>query len=154
MTAGIETDLKLQDSLPYRLSVLSNAVSRGVAERYQRDFNISVWQWRVMAVLGEKPGLSASQIAEHTQMDKVAVSRAVSSLIETGRLRRNAVQDDGRRSHLFLTAEGREIYDRIVPVARAFEADLTQALAPDELEVFLGLLDRLAKQVSPDAALW
>ena len=42
MTAGIETDLKLQDYLPYRLSVLSNAVSRGVAERYQRDFNISV----------------------------------------------------------------------------------------------------------------
>ena len=33
--------LRLSDFLPYRLSVLSNTVSRGIADRYQRDFGLS-----------------------------------------------------------------------------------------------------------------
>ena len=45
--------LRLDGFLPYRLSVLSNAVSRKIADMYEREFDISIWQWRIIAVLGE-----------------------------------------------------------------------------------------------------
>ncbi len=70
----------LEDFLPYRLSILSNRVSRAIAARYAKAFDLTIPEWRVIAVLGRRPGLTAKEIAEATEMDKVAVSRAVARL--------------------------------------------------------------------------
>ncbi|MEL7130035.1 MAG: MarR family winged helix-turn-helix transcriptional regulator [Pseudomonadota bacterium] len=149
-----QPQLRLSDFLPYRLSVLSNTVSKRIAERYQSEFGLSVWQWRVMAVLGEAPGLTAKDISERTAMDKVAVSRAVSGLVEDGILRREAAQDDGRRSMLYLSEAGQAIYARIVPLAMSYETELTQALTAVDIETLKHLLDSCADVVSPDQKLW
>lgn len=77
-----DTPLRLSTFLPFRLSVLSNAISQKIAELYDREFGLSIWQWRVMAVTADTPGISATEIGQRTQMDKVAVSRAVAGLIE------------------------------------------------------------------------
>ena len=58
-----------------------------IAAAYERDFGLSIPQWRVMAVLARNPGLSAAEVAARTAMDKVAVSRAVQGLLAAGRLR-------------------------------------------------------------------
>ena len=76
-------ELRLERFLPYRLSVLSNRVSQDIARLYSARFNLSITEWRVMAVLGHERGLSANTVAERTAMDKVAVSRAVSALMDT-----------------------------------------------------------------------
>ena len=48
--------LRLATFLPFRLSVLSNAISQRIAELYDREFGLSIWQWRVMAVTADTPG--------------------------------------------------------------------------------------------------
>ncbi|MEM9668801.1 MAG: MarR family winged helix-turn-helix transcriptional regulator [Pseudomonadota bacterium] len=146
--------LKLSDYLPYRLSVLSNTISRSIAERYEAAFGISMRQWRVMAILGEFAGLNATDISERAAMDKVAVSRAVSSLIEMKLVRREATQDDGRRSRLFLTERGAGVYDEIVPMAAGYEAELTGAMDADEVQKLLELLDACASIAAPGRKLW
>ena len=55
--------LDLDQFLPYRLSVLTNRISRGLAALYSERFDISVTEWRVIAVLGRYPGLSANNVA-------------------------------------------------------------------------------------------
>ena len=92
--------LRLATFLPFRLSVLSNAVSQRIAELYDREFGLSVWQWRVMAVTADTPGISATEIGQRTQMDKVAVSRAVARLLERALIQREIHGDDRRRSVL------------------------------------------------------
>jgi DNA-binding MarR family transcriptional regulator len=69
--------LDLDRFVPYKLSVLSNRVSDAIARHYSERFGLSIPEWRVMAVLGQKPGLSARDVAARTAMDKVQVSRAV-----------------------------------------------------------------------------
>ena len=88
------TKLTLADFLPYRLSVLSNTISSAIAEMYDREFGLSIWQWRVMAVVGETPGVSGREVTQRTAMDKVAVSRAVAGLIELGYLTRAPSRSD------------------------------------------------------------
>ena len=146
--------LKLAEFLPYRLSVLSNTISRSIAEVYDREFGLNIWQWRVMAVVGETSGLSATDVAERTAMDKVAVSRAVSGLIELGYLTREASQKDARRSVLALTRQGQSIYREIVPLALAYEKDLLKGIDKGELEALQNTLSQLASIVSPDRKLW
>ena len=135
--------LDLEHFLPYRLSVLSNRVSGAIARVYSERFALSVTEWRVMAVLGRYPALSAGEVAQRTAMDKVAVSRAVAGLVEAGRVEREIHDDDRRRSVLRLSAAGRAIHDQVAPLALGFEKRLLDGMAPDERDVLFRLLDRL-----------
>jgi DNA-binding MarR family transcriptional regulator len=121
--------LELDRFLPYRLSVLSNRVSQDIARLYAERFGLGITQWRILAVLGRYPDLSATEVAERTAMDKVAVSRAVASLLEAGLLRRRAHGADRRKSVLELSARGYRIYDEVAPLALAFEQRLLAGLA-------------------------
>jgi len=143
MSARTDNSLKLEEFLPYRLSVLSNTVSSTIAAAYAERFGLSVPEWRVLAILGRFPGLSAGEVAERGAMDKVAVSRAVSRLLKAGRVRRRFADADRRRSILGLSPKGRAIHAKITPLARRYEAALLHGLTPSERERFEVLLDKL-----------
>jgi len=139
--------LALDAFVPYRLSVLTNQVSSAIARRYADRFGLTIPEWRVMATLGETPGLSARDVAARTAMDKVQVSRAVSSLMAAKRVQRSYDAEDGRVTRLSLTRAGRAIYDEIVPLALHLEATFLSALTAEERETFDRLLTKLARQV-------
>ena len=136
--------LNLDQFIPYRLSVLTNRVSSAIARHYSDRFNLSIPEWRVMAVLGQTPGLSARQVAERTAMDKVQVSRAVQSLLEAKRLTRDTHSLDGRVSQLSLSLEGLAIYKELVPVALELEREFLAGLSLQDRK----LLDRLLTKLS------
>ncbi|HZD53335.1 MAG TPA: MarR family transcriptional regulator [Woeseiaceae bacterium] len=139
----MKRQLILEDFLPYRLSILSNTVSRTIARTYDKRFGLSIPEWRVIAVLGRFPGLSAVEVAERTMMDKVAVSRAVSKLLRRGRIDRQFADADKRRSILNLTDEGRKVHDEIAPLALKFEEDLLHGLNEEEIHTLNVLTERL-----------
>ncbi|HEX3809779.1 MAG TPA: MarR family winged helix-turn-helix transcriptional regulator [Rhizomicrobium sp.] len=140
--------LELERFLPYRLSVLSNRVSGAIAKQYSSRFDLSIPEWRVMAVLGGTPNLSAREVAQRTAMDKVQVSRAVQSLLKAKRLQREKHPHDGRSAHLSLTAKGQAIYDEIAPLALHLEELFLSALTPLERAAFDKLMAKLARQAS------
>lgn len=135
--------LILERFLPYRLSVLSNRLSSAIAREYAQRFDLTITEWRVMAILGRTPGLSANQVAQRSAMDKVAVSRAVARLLAAGRLEREFDEDDRRRSVLRLSEAGYAIYDAVVPLALGFEQQVLGELTEDERALLFRLLDRL-----------
>lgn len=136
-------ELILEEFLPYRLAVLSHTVSATIAQVYEERFNLSIPEWRVIAILGRYPGLSAVEVAERTVMDKVAVSRAVTKLLKNGRIDRQFADADRRRSILNLSEEGRRVHNEIAPLALQFERDLLEGLDADELEKLDGIMERL-----------
>jgi DNA-binding MarR family transcriptional regulator len=136
-------ELKLEEFLPYKLSVLSNTVSTTVARAYDKRFKVSIPEWRVIAILGRFPGLSAVEVAERTMLDKVAVSRAVTKLIKKGRIDREFADVDKRRSILNLSEDGRKLHDEIAELALAFERDLLEGLSEEELTQLDSLMERL-----------
>lgn len=143
-----EPSLKLEAFLPYRLSVLSNRISRAVARLYEDRFDLKLPEWRVMAVVGRRPNMTATEIVEFTAMDKVAISRAVKRLVDMGRVCVIGDPNDARRQRLSLSAEGRAIYDQIVPLAISVEAQLLADLTPEDRAA----LDRLIVRLGEAAA--
>lgn len=144
--------LELERFLPYRLSVLSNRVSQTIADAYVERFGLAVTEWRVIAVLGRYPDLSANGVAERTAMDKVAVSRAVARLLERGLLRRAVHDGDRRRSVLALSEAGYRIYDEVAPLALECERRLLAHLSAEERATLDALLDRLLREGLPQLA--
>ncbi len=136
-------ELKLENFLPYQLAVLSNTVSTTVARAYDKRFKVSIPEWRVIAVLGRFPGLSAVEVAERTLMDKVAVSRAVTKLIKNGRIDREFADADRRRSILNLSEDGKKLHDEIAQVALRFERDLVEGFSEEEMKNLTNIMERL-----------
>lgn len=138
-----EPHVELERFLPYRISVLSLAVSQSIARLYSERFSISIPEWRAIAVLGNYQPLTANEICERTSMDKVQVSRAVGRLVSAGLLLRQTDRNDRRRANLRLSARGLRIYRDIVPLAKECEARLLSALTPAEQTEFDRLLHKL-----------
>ncbi len=131
--------LDLEHFLPYRLSVLSNRVSEAISATYRDRFGLAVTEWRVIAILGRHPGTTATEVAQRSAMDKVAISRSVKRLLERELIERAADDADRRSRRLHLSISGQTIHDQVVPAARAFEQRLLERLSAAEQ----GMLDRL-----------
>ena len=139
----MDDELILEKFLPYRLSALSHTISTNIARVYEKRFGVSIPEWRVIAILGRFPGLSAVEVADRTLMDKVAVSRAVTKLIKNGRIDRQFADADRRRSILNLSEEGRKVHNEIAPLALQFERELLQDISEEDYEIFNSILERL-----------
>ena len=140
--------LRLEGFVPYRLSVLANRVSRGIARLYAERFDVTIPEWRVLAVLGSFGPMTAIDVAQRTAMDKVQVSRAVARLVEAGRLDRTPDPEDGRRAVLAFTEAGRAVYRAIVPLALERERLLLDGLSAADLAA----LDRVMAWLTRRAA--
>jgi DNA-binding MarR family transcriptional regulator len=139
--------LRLQDYLPYRLSVASNAVSRLIARAYERQFGLKIPQWRLLAVLADEGALTQQTLCGRTIMDKVTVMRAAQALLRRRLVKRLPNAEDGRSHRLAMTVTGRRLYDRIVPLALAYEAQLLAGIERRDIARF----DRLLRQLEQAA---
>lgn len=142
-----ETPLRLRHFLPYRLSISTNLVSDVIAGAYRRLFQISIAEWRVIAVLGEQSGLNQQAVGAATRMDKLTVSRATAGLVERGLILRRVNPEDRRAQLLRLSQKGREVYDAVTPKALELEARLLDGFSAREraqLEKMLGRLETAA----------
>ena len=137
------TSQRLADFLPYQLSIASNAVSSRIAEQYRRRFALKTTEWRIMAVLGDSGPLTQRDLSQITLMDKVPVNRACKTLEDRGLAARQPNAADGRSHLLELTAEGRAVHARIMPLALDIERELFSALDQDEREQLKSMLLRL-----------
>jgi DNA-binding MarR family transcriptional regulator len=137
--------LELERFLPYRLSILSNRMRQANAREYQQRFDLSMTEWRVIAVLARLDGepVSAREVAAYTAMDKVAISRALSRLVASGRVARRTDDGDKRRAMLRLTAKGWKIHDSVAPRARAHERAVLALLNGEERRTLERILDKL-----------
>jgi len=136
--------LELARYLPYRLSVASNKASGLIARAYQARFGLTIWEWRVVAVLGSGHAMTAQAICEATAMDKVTVSRALRALNERSLVRRRTSPQDKRASLVSLTPDGQAVYEEIAPLALEWERSLLEGFSDEEKAVLGELLERLS----------
>ncbi|MGH8210612.1 MAG: MarR family winged helix-turn-helix transcriptional regulator [Steroidobacteraceae bacterium] len=142
--------LRLQDYLPYRLSVAANAVSQLIARAYEDRFDLKIPQWRLIAVLAEESPLTPQELCERTLMDKVTVTRAAQGLLKRRLLKRQPHATDGRSHRLVLSSAGERLYSQIAPLALKYEVRLLDGLDPrdiDRLETQLRQLERAAEEL-------
>ncbi len=139
--------MELNKFLPYQLSVLSNKISAGIAKYYRQQYNISVSQWRVLALLSDKGNQTAKELTIKSQMDKVRVSRTMKSLEERNFISQQACQKDKRARRYKLTKEGDALINEVKPKAIAFEKRLLETLSTIQIDELQNCLQALNSQV-------
>jgi DNA-binding MarR family transcriptional regulator len=132
----------------FRLHSVANLLSRGAAMRYRREFDVTLWEWRTIALVGATPELSLNELAKVAGLDKSQVSRVVAGLTERQLVLRRADSNDGRGIRLSLTADGQHLYERLIDAANERNRIVLGALTDEDcvaLDRVLGKLERVAR---------
>ena len=126
--------------LPYQLAVAASRVSKGFADRYRAEFGLTIPEWRVLAHLAQSEQVSVREIHAQVDMDKSKVSRAAARLEAQGLIEKRENPEDRRLLDMRLTAKGRELIARIVPIADAYQAQVLAQMGPEAPAFRAGLL--------------
>ena len=108
----------IRELLSYRLHRVANLLSRGAELHYRREFGVSLWEWRTVALLGGAgEPQSLNELARAAGMDKGQMSRVVSGLTRREIVFREADANDARGIRLSLTGAGRKLYRKLIGAA-------------------------------------
>lgn len=127
LSRSVSRSKTIRDLLAYRLHVVANTISRSAAARYRREFDVTLGEWRSIALLARYGPLGLNHLARQGGVDRGQISRIVAGLTSRGLVSRTH-QVKGKPVSLVLTAKGEKVYGGL------FKA------AVDRDEVFLGAL--------------
>jgi DNA-binding MarR family transcriptional regulator len=138
---------EIRDLLSYRVHRVANLLSRSAELRYRREFGVSLWEWRTIALLGAADApRSPGDLARAAGIDKGQMSRVVSGLARRKLVVRDANDADGRGVHLSLSKAGRKLYDGLIRAAAERDSALRDCLSSKERDMFERVLSKLAGQ--------
>ncbi len=137
------SSLTLDEYMPYRLAVASNAVSALIATAYDSLYGLKIPEWRLIAVLREDGPSTQQALVKRAGMDKVTISRAAQALAKRRLITRAPHEHDGRSHHLILTAEGERLFADVAPAAIEYEKVMLTEFTADEISTFKKLLRRV-----------
>lgn len=111
------------DYLLYLLAAASDAASAQFHAQV-RKAGLRVPEWRVLACLHDGDGAMITQLARIALVEQSRLTRIIVQMEERGLVNRKSDPKDGRRVRVYLSEEGRDLVNRLVPEARLHEAKL------------------------------
>jgi DNA-binding MarR family transcriptional regulator len=137
--------LTIKDLLSFRIHRVANALSRGAALRYREGFDVSLMEWRSIALLGDFAPMTLKDIARQSGLDKGLASRVVRGLVDRGLVKRDISKGDARELALSLTAAGRRAHRGLMDAARERDRAFRAVLTAEEAMVLDSALEKLLR---------
>ena len=149
----LETDEPefVADYLLYLLAAASEGASAQFHETV-RSHGLRVREWRVLACLYDRNGAMITHLARLALVEQSRLTKIIAQMEARGLLRRQNDPDDGRRVRVFLTPEGQNLVDLLVPLARAHEKKLLAQLSNTDATNLKPMLKALLKTLQDPVA--
>lgn len=113
-----------------------------------QDLGLTGAQFDVIAQLSQNEGISQQGLSEKLLVTKGNVCGLLGRMEEKGWVRRENDPEDRRAHRLYLTDEGRELAERVMPAQERFMADQMSVFTDEEQTTFRSLLRRLDKSLA------
>lgn len=112
-------------------SFITGKASTAIARRLQKNFrengiDVTIEQWSILYHLWKEDGISQQQLCEASFRDKPSITRLVDNLEKVNLVKRVASTDDRRINMIYLTAEAKQLQDKLMELANQ---TLNEALA-------------------------
>jgi DNA-binding MarR family transcriptional regulator len=135
-------ELHLDDLLPYLMNRLIARMNQNLADAL-RERGFTFQDWRVLAVLAAHEGANLTELAEASVIPQPSVSRLIANLGRRGYVERRSLQNDSRVVRVFLTAKGRSIYRKMLPLALSEYRAATKGFSAADSEALRCALQRM-----------
>ena len=132
----------LDDSIPYMMNRVAGRLNRSLEDDLLK-LGVSFQHWRVLAVLARGDGISIADLSAYAVVPHSTLSRLLTRLAGDGLVQRSEETPDGRTARVLITARGRKLYERILPLATGWRDEALVGFSAAEKEVLLELLRRM-----------
>lgn len=136
----------LVDFVPYLLNRAGVKIGLAFARDIE-SMGVSLPMWRVMVALWENGDQRLSDLSERTSIDISTLSRILVSLQRKQLVLRGRSGIDGRALNVTLTAKGRSITERIIPIASHYEDVATRGINQRDLRLLKKMLVKLFSNI-------
>ena len=109
-----------------------------------RPYRLDYSRWRVLAVLQEHSGATMGELADLTSVDRTTLTRTLGLMESAGLLARREQKSDRRSLAISLTADGRRMFARILPLTLAETDRALTGFPADERAALRAQLRRMA----------
>ncbi|WCK53270.1 MarR family transcriptional regulator [Aneurinibacillus sp. Ricciae_BoGa-3] len=96
-------------------------------------YHLAPEQNLIMMLLWQKDGLNQSEIAEELKKEKSNITRMIFNLEQKGFIRRENIENDRRSLRVYLTDEGKELGNHVIPLTEEFNELVCQGISNEEL---------------------
>ena len=103
----------------------------------------SVTQTAALMFIGKKEGCLQKELAKMLGLNHSAITGLVGRMIKNNLIYRQACQDDGRASRLFLTPQGKNKAPQIKPLIQELNTKLTNDFSDAEIDTVLRFLNNI-----------
>ena len=134
----------LHRSFTYQLASISEDAIKPAGKLFVRRFGLDVQDLRVLRLIGDRPGVTFTTLAQQTRFERSATSRILSRLIKAGLVRREIDEHDARQFRLFVTDKGAALRREADPLSLELETLILSALTSEERRQFQHALDKLS----------
>lgn len=93
-------------------------------------------------------GQRMNDMAFITHRDKVSMMRVVNSMVKKDYIIRRADEHDKRVNRIFLTAYGKEIIEKVLPIMYQLIPKLQESLTIEEQEVLINALKKVKARMA------
>lgn len=151
--------LNVEDFLTFRLTRLSNALRTNLTKPYLEQFDLSLPEWRLLALVARFAPMRFSEVTARSGMDKGQVSRTLRVMATRGLTKTKTIKDRGSRSTealaapvmVSITPKGTALYKAVLPVARKRQADMLLTLSESERSSLYSIIDKLSVTIGNSA---
>ncbi|WP_315849921.1 MarR family winged helix-turn-helix transcriptional regulator [Bacillus thermotolerans] len=110
-------------------------------------YNLAPEQNLIMMLLWEEEGLTQNQLAECLNKDKTNITRMALSLEKKGFVKRINCKDDRRSVRLYLTEDGKNLGEKVLPITERFNEIVCDGITKEELLIMERVLSKISKNV-------
>ncbi|PZP42382.1 MAG: MarR family transcriptional regulator [Azospirillum brasilense] len=133
----------LEEMLGFTLRLAQEASFAAFARRTGQS-DLRPGRFAILRIIAANSGLSQTALSTAAGRDKSTLTPALADLEKRGLIQRRRAPQDRRSYALFVTAEGEAVLRELSGHAAAHDAALDALVGPEQREMFLAILRRIA----------
>ncbi|MDF2808973.1 MAG: transcriptional regulator, MarR family [Microvirga sp.] len=139
-------EIGLNHFVPYLLNRISANWNANMQDLL-KPFDMTTTKMRTLAVLSVMPGRTINELAVHAVAEQSTMSRTLDALEEQKLIRRQARAEDMRVREVYITEEGRALFDRIWSPMYGMYSHLFDGIDETELRSLIATLHKVLRNI-------
>jgi len=137
-----------EDRLAHLVKDATRALVRALQMRLA-EHGVSFGHWTFLRILWERDGLTQRELSGQAGVMEPTTFSALTAMEKIGYVRRRRVAENRKNIYVFLTAKGRALKKRLVPLAEDVNRVAVTGLAEEEIsktrEILIAIIENLAR---------
>jgi DNA-binding MarR family transcriptional regulator len=134
--------MSAEQSLGYQIRYAYRIFVKALADELDA-FHITTGQWSALRVLWQEEGLSQVELAQRMMVEKASLTAVLKAMAAEGLITRVRNVEDRRKVNIFLTASGRRLKGKILPLIGKINRRATRQLSASDVRQLHTLLARV-----------